>query len=193
MSSLLEAAEAFPEAAILAPKLIGTHGSVHESFKRNVFHREANKDRFHLPDAPCCAEFLSGAVWLMRMEHISRVGFFDPKIFLFYEDDDLCMRTREAGYSLVYVPQSVAYHAMGKSSPADAAMLFFKQKHMMLGRLYLEEKYRGNDAVKRLIRKLTWKNRLRLLGARITFQHRKALYYRARLSGIAAFGLTAIQ
>lgn len=184
---LLDAADTFPDAAILAPKLAGAHAETLESFKRNVFRREARRDRFTLPEDTCCAEFLSGAVWFMRMEAFRRIGFFDPEIFLFYEDDDLCMRTRKSGFSLIYVPSAMAEHGVGKSSPNSTTLLFFKQRQMIRGRLYLEQKYFGVSAAQKLALKLQWKNRIRLLGACCILQLRRTVYYRARLSGIQSF------
>lgn len=142
IAELLRAAAAYPDAAILAPALYDENVALHHSFKRNVFARDASRDQFTMPEGDCCAEFLSGAVMLWNMKHMRSAGFFDANIFLFYEDDDICLRVRQAGLGLVYVPAARATHLMGKSSgnPNHEAE-YFKQKHMVWSQLYLYKKY----------------------------------------------------
>lgn len=192
LSELLAATQRYPDAAIIAPALYDEKGELHHSHKRSVFDRETSGDTYTAPDGDCCAEFLSGAVWLMRMEHFKSIGFFDPKIFLYYEDDDLCLRARKAGYGLVLVPKARAMHLMGKSSgKPKPESEFFKQRHLIWSRLYIEEKYRGKAAAKKLAMKL-----------RLTYSVKAALYflkgsddktnrYRGRLEGIFQFSEAA--
>ncbi len=81
------------------------------------------------------------------MEAMKRVGFFDSNIFLYYEDDDLCLRARQAGYGLVLAHEAAAVHAKGASSGAvKPEVEFDKQKHMIWSRLYIEKKYRGGKS-----------------------------------------------
>lgn len=57
--------------------------------------------------------WLSGACLLTRRSVLDRVGGFDPAFFLYFEDIDLCYRMREAGYSLVYLPEAEVIHHGG--------------------------------------------------------------------------------
>ena len=44
-----------------------------------------------------------GACWLMRRELIKKVGYFDKRFFpCQHEDIDYCLRTRLAGYKIIY-------------------------------------------------------------------------------------------
>jgi N-acetylglucosaminyl-diphospho-decaprenol L-rhamnosyltransferase len=188
LEQLLGAAQAYPDAAILAPALVDEEGASHHSFKRSVFAREESRDEYIEPEGDACAEFLSGAVWLLNMKLMKTVGFFDPAIFLYYEDDDLCLRARQAGYGLVYVPQAKAMHLMGKSSgEIKPESEYFKQKHMIWSRLYIERKYRGDKAAAKLATKLRAEYALKAALSCLVCNRRKINRYRGRLEGIFEF------
>ena len=55
--------------------------------------------------------FLAGSVLLLRRTAVLRAGgLFDPDYFMFYEDSDLSLRLRRAGYRLALVPGACAVH-----------------------------------------------------------------------------------
>jgi len=55
--------------------------------------------------------FLVGAVMLLRRSAVLAAGgLFDPDYFMFYEDSDLSLRLRRAGYRLGIVPGAEAVH-----------------------------------------------------------------------------------
>ncbi|OGH14145.1 MAG: hypothetical protein A2860_03950 [Candidatus Levybacteria bacterium RIFCSPHIGHO2_01_FULL_37_33] len=67
-------------------------------------------------------DFATGACFLINREMLERVGFFDDKYFLYYEDSDLSQRIRRAGYKIIYAPDAVLWHrnaaaAGGSGSP----------------------------------------------------------------------------
>jgi hypothetical protein len=57
-----------------------------------------------------------GACMLARREILDKVGFFDEDFFAYFEETDLCWRIWLAGYSIVFVPDSVIYHKMGATT-----------------------------------------------------------------------------
>ena len=55
--------------------------------------------------------FIAGAVMLLRRKAVlSAGGLFDPDYFMFFEDSDLSVRLRRAGFSLAMVPTACAVH-----------------------------------------------------------------------------------
>lgn len=52
-----------------------------------------------------------GASMLMRRRMLEDVGLFDESFFMYYEDTDLSWRARLRGWKVVYVPESVVWHA----------------------------------------------------------------------------------
>jgi GT2 family glycosyltransferase len=51
-----------------------------------------------------------GAACLLRRELFDRLGGYDERYFAFYEDVDLNVRARIAGWRFAYVPEAVAWH-----------------------------------------------------------------------------------
>lgn len=82
--------------------------------------------------------WLSAACLLTRKDILEEVGLFDENYFLYFEDIDLCVRIREKGYVLEYLPQARVYHSGGASTEGlelfiryhyRKSQLFFYQKH----------------------------------------------------------------
>jgi GT2 family glycosyltransferase len=57
-------------------------------------------------------DYVTGAAMGLRRTVLDKVGFFDEGFFpAFYEEADLCLRARAAGYQVIYTPDAVATHA----------------------------------------------------------------------------------
>jgi GT2 family glycosyltransferase/nucleoside-diphosphate-sugar epimerase len=61
-------------------------------------------------------EAISGAFMLVRRQVLERIGSFDPGYFMHWEDLDLCLRCRQAGYDVLFVPEVEVVHYHGRSS-----------------------------------------------------------------------------
>ena len=59
------------------------------------------------------ADGVSGGAALIRAETLREVGLFDPGYFAYYEDVDLSLRARRAGYGSYYVREARARHLFG--------------------------------------------------------------------------------
>ena len=79
-----------------------------------------------------------------RTELLRRLGPFDPKAFLFYEDMELCLRARELGFPTILRPEIRVLHLGGTSTEralgSDALALHARRRREVLagrGRLAL--------------------------------------------------------
>lgn len=61
-----------------------------------------------------------GAACLLRRELFDRLGGYDERYFAFYEDVDLNVRARIAGWRFAYVPEAVVWHVGNASWRAEA-------------------------------------------------------------------------
>ena len=69
-----------------------------------------------LPSHPVEVDAISGAFMLVRREALSKVGPLDEGYFLHCEDLDWCLRFRQAGYKVLFVPDVAVVHDKGASS-----------------------------------------------------------------------------
>lgn len=53
---------------------------------------------------------------MLRMAAVDRIGFFDPRYFMFGEDVDLCYRLKMGGWKVFYLPNSTAVHQQRPST-----------------------------------------------------------------------------
>jgi N-acetylglucosaminyl-diphospho-decaprenol L-rhamnosyltransferase len=187
IQKLLEAADKYPDAAIIAPMLYHEDGSLQQSYKTTVFRRERSNAKYIEPEGDLCAESLSGAVMLLRMACFKKIGFFDPEIFLFYEDDDICIKASAAGHSLVLTPDAKITHLMGRSSPPSLKYVYLKNWHMMWSRLYLEKKYKGAFCAKSLAMQLFYLSAGKVLVYLVIFNTDKVAKYLSKAMGAGAF------
>jgi GT2 family glycosyltransferase len=185
---LIEAATTYPEAAILAPALLDEQEKPqNNSYNRTIFER-GKGNRMPLPEGPICADFLSGAALLVRTARFHEIGGFDENIFLFYEDDDLCLQARRHGYSCIYVPNAHIYHVAGRSSPTKSwPQIKQKYWHMAQSELQFYQKYLGESAARRQASLNIAIAALKTLAYTLTFKRFKRQKYYARLLGALRF------
>jgi GT2 family glycosyltransferase len=142
VAALLAAAEAYPDAAAFAPRLVEPSGRVFLQPRSLLSPDHLNQaERITLPEGDACLPFLSGACLLLRREVFLGLGGFDPAIFLFYEDDDLCRRLREAGHALVHVEGAAARHGRGKSSAPSPQRRFTARWHLAWSEHHVARKW----------------------------------------------------
>ncbi|MDQ3863720.1 MAG: glycosyltransferase family 2 protein [Actinomycetota bacterium] len=65
---------------------------------------------------PAEVDWISGACMVVRRTTLEEVGSMDERFFMYFEDADLCRRTREAGWLVYYLPQIEVLHHTGASS-----------------------------------------------------------------------------
>lgn len=46
-------------------------------------------------------DYLSGCCLLIKREVFEKIGFFDERFFMYYEDTDFCLRAKSAGFNIV--------------------------------------------------------------------------------------------
>lgn len=81
-------------------------------------------------------EYATGACLLVRSDVLKKVGLFDEKYFLYYEDSDLSMRVKRKGFSILYVPTAVVWHKNAGSTGGSGSKLqdyFISRNRVLFG------------------------------------------------------------
>ena len=84
-------------------------------------------------------DFATGCSMLIRSGVFKKVGLFDEKYFLYYEDNDFSQRVKKVGYKIYYVPNSVVWHKNAGSTNGSGSGL--QDYYITRNRLYFGMKY----------------------------------------------------
>jgi GT2 family glycosyltransferase len=74
--------------------------------------RELTMDTYD-HETPC--DWVTGSFMVARREAVLAAGMMDERFFLFCEEPDLCLRMKQAGWAVRYLPSMTVLHAFGKS------------------------------------------------------------------------------
>lgn len=109
-----------------------------------------------LPDGPIEVEAISGACMLVKREAVEDVGLWDERYFLHCEDLDWCMRFRQKGWKILFVPDARISHALGACSESRRVFVeWHKHKGMVrFYRKFFRHQYPG--ALMRLVAVGVW-------------------------------------
>ncbi len=174
LEALVAFADAHPDAAVVGPRLRNPDGTLQRSvrgfptlwrlateyfFLRRLAPRSGALNAFYAAgfahDEVREAEFLMGAVWLVRRAAIDEVGPADESFFLFSEEVDWAYRFRQAGWRSLFYPDAGATHVYGAS---HGGRLFVE---IQRGHLRFLAKHRGAAYAERARRLLRLSLRLR--------------------------------
>lgn len=86
---------------------------------------------------PLDVDWISGACFCVRRSILAQVGLLDERFFLYFEDNEWCMRMRAAGWRVVYHPGWSVVHLGGASQVRGQgspqlyydSLLYLYQKH----------------------------------------------------------------
>lgn len=70
------------------------------------------------PGVPRSVEWVAGTCMVLRPAALAQVGLLDEGIFMYFEDNDLCLRLRQRGWQVSFVPE-VAVRHFNRPSYAD--------------------------------------------------------------------------
>ena len=68
------------------------------------------------PKGPCSVEWVSGASMILRRTMLEQIGLLDEGLYTYFDDIDVCLRARRAGWETWFVPGSRVMHLEGAST-----------------------------------------------------------------------------
>lgn len=152
LKKIIDYMKEHPDTAILGPKLLNPNGTLQYScrrfptpmaalfrntplgklFPRNPYLREyLMQDWSH--DEIREVDWVSGAAMCVRREAWEKLKGFDEQFFMYMEDVDICFRAWQMGMRVVYFPQAVVTHAIGRSTDRVANKMIRLFHKSMLG------------------------------------------------------------
>jgi len=131
LAQLADAAKRHPRAGLLGGlilfqrdhDLINSAGLEPDAFFRTQdvgFETRLSDTPLHEREVPS----LSGGALAISRALWETCGGFDEKFFAYFEDVDLCLRARAAGFLAVFVPSAVTFHEYGGSQSKGSVLRF---------------------------------------------------------------------
>ena len=151
--TLMDTLRRYPSAGMVAPQSWRENQKPQKCFRR-AFYDLCPRAPYRVADATCSAQWLNGCCLLLRTEAFRHIGGFDERFFLFYEDDDLCLRMQRAGFECLFEPAANAWHVGGASSAPSVRVSFVKSFHYARSRHLAIREYQGDGAGWRYLLKL---------------------------------------
>ena len=118
IGKFLDVADLIKDFIILAPQ--------HERsfYKKEFFSDKSNKFKdFNL------MKLVHGQFLFFNMKNVKKVGRFDEKIFLYYEETDFCLRAYNKGHKIYVLPKLKVNHLGGKSVNLKNSLKIEANKH----------------------------------------------------------------
>ncbi len=127
LTALVRFMDEHPEAGIVGPRLLRPDGTpqpyafgsdptplylLRRGLKRLLFRRYLHD---WATDKTLTVDWVSGACMLVRRAAIEQVGLLDENMFMYFEDNEWCLRMRKAGWKVYYNPQVEIVHFGGQS------------------------------------------------------------------------------
>lgn len=97
---------------------------------------EVDKGQFNKTEE---TQLATGCCMLIKKEVLEKVGIFDEKYFLYYEDADLCIRAKKSGFKIMYVPSSIIWHKNAGSAGGSGSVLqdyYITRNRLVFGTRY---------------------------------------------------------
>jgi len=139
---LLDKALQDQKIGVIAPKIyyfeppdeIWYAGADSHSFHFGTIHD--HRGERDTPENNCTreTEYAWGAAMLIRREVVEQTGGFDKDFFIYYEEVDFCLKVRDLGFKLVFVPESHIWHKVGSTARNSWTAYHWNRSKMLLYR-----------------------------------------------------------
>ena len=108
-----------PTVGIVGAKLVNPDGTVQHTGVGVDFTRRPGREAWGMTDDRPAGDVpaVTGACMAVRRDVFEQVGGFDRGFWNGYEDVDLCLKVRAAGYRVCYEPGSLVMHVESASGP----------------------------------------------------------------------------
>ena len=90
-------------------------------------------------DAEREIDFATGTAMLVRSQVFEKIGFFDERYYMYFEDVDFSLRAKKAGFKIIYFPKSFLWHKVAQSSEIGSNLndYFITRNRMLFGFKYV--------------------------------------------------------
>jgi N-acetylglucosaminyl-diphospho-decaprenol L-rhamnosyltransferase len=130
-----------PEVGIIGPRILNSDGSIQASIRRfpdifshilimlklrNILVENKFLKHYFLVDFDYgreqAVDQIMGAAMMIRRSVFEKIGTFDEKFFVWFEEVDFCLRASKNGIKIMYYPGAEIFHIGGESFNQEAVV-----------------------------------------------------------------------
>jgi GT2 family glycosyltransferase len=183
IAALVQAAKQWPDATLIVPQLVDAQGELQVNYS---WPREAWKPRSGAADGPLGVGYACAAVMLINIAALLPVGGFDPSFFLYYEDEDLCLRVFQRHGQILVLPDIRVTHLSRGSvrGPRPWRSEYWRGYHHVQSKLRFMHKHVGASAAVTARRRLMITGGLQVLARAVLFSPKHLARAWGRFQGV---------
>lgn len=159
---LLKAIQSRPKAGILSPKILFEPGKEYHKTKYQkseqgkviwwaggmmdwnnlmTIHRGVDEVDHGQYNITSQTESVTGTSMLVKSDVFRKIGLFDERYYLYFEESDFCQRAKLAGFELWYVPKAIVWHANAASSGVGSELhdYYLTRNRLLFGFTYMRK------------------------------------------------------
>jgi GT2 family glycosyltransferase len=104
-------------------------------YAKHIGVNEVDKGQFN---GQSKTDFITGCLFITKAEVLKKVGLFDERYCLYFEDSDLGMRIKKAGYNLIIDSNVKLWHKVAQSSAIGSPLndYFLTRNRLLFGMDY---------------------------------------------------------
>lgn len=123
LSLMVDIMQKKPEVGVVGPRLVYTSSPNQLNGGAVWINPWGGKNKIGDSSQPVECDTLLGAAMLFRVQALQELGrWFDPKLYLFAEEPEICWQLRDKGYSTLYLPQAEGRHDTAQSTGKHSAL-----------------------------------------------------------------------
>jgi len=183
LEELMMVTTAMDTPALIAPQIINVDGGFEINYR---WPSDKWVSRGRGAEGPTCVGFVSGAAMLIDVEKLKPTNFFDEDFFLYYEDEDFCMKLFHAKLPMVVYPHIKVIHKSRGSVLGKKPLQFefLRGYHHVQSKLTFYKKYKNTSYANKLKIKLLIQTFLLLPLRLVLFSPKMILRMWGRLNGL---------
>ena len=153
--NLVQGFNKYPSAGILVPSLIDKNKDLIDELDNLPELKQLEKNKvkpINNFEDDVCVFFCWAAIYLINNKILKKIGLFNKKMFIFWEDFYLCRKLKNAKISIIKIFNSRALHFEGASTKKNIKSKFIMYKHHILSSyIYFNINKKENFLKKKLL------------------------------------------
>jgi len=129
------------------------------------FHRGVDEVDHGQYDTVGETQIATGCCMIIKKEVFKKVGMFDERYFLYYEDADLSVRSRKAGFKILFTPRAFLWHKNASSTGGSGSALqdyYITRNRLLFGMTYAQSRSKYSlvkESMRMLLTGRKWQKR----------------------------------